>query len=101
MLRLLRDLTYFIFGLIEGLLVFRFVLKLFGASASAPVVEWIYETSQPLLSPFLAAFPAPKVSGFLVVEFSTLFAVFTYAFVGYIVQEILEAMASTSSRRRD
>lgn len=100
MSRILKEFATFVFGLIELLLVFRFVLKLFGASSQAKFVEWIYETTQPLLGPFLLAFPTPQISGNFVLEFTTLFAIFAYAFLGYIISEVLEIMDKNSQGRK-
>lgn len=97
MSKILRDLATFVFGLIEVLLSFRFILKLFGASSQATFVAWVYETTHPLLTPFLLAFPTPKMSGGFVLEFTTLFALFAYAFLGYVIQEILLIMAKSGS----
>lgn len=52
-----------LFGLIEGLLMLRVVLKLFGANAAAPFVHWLYGVTAPLLAPFSGAFPAPALEG--------------------------------------
>ncbi len=97
--KLLRDLTTFVFGLVEILLVFRFVLKLFAANPQAGFVRWIYETTEPLLAPFLLAFPTSSVRGGFTLEFTTLFAIFVYAFVGYLVQELLEVMDRQPSKK--
>jgi hypothetical protein len=42
-----------------------------------------------LLNPFVLAFPTPRVAGNFVLEFTTLFALFSYTFVGYAIQELL------------
>ena len=86
----LKDLAAFVIALIEILLIFRFVLKLLGASSNAGFVAWIYATTQPLLQPFLFAFPTPSVKGGFVLEFTTLFSIFAYAFIGYVIQELLK-----------
>lgn len=100
MSKILKDFATFVFGLIEILLVFRFILKLFGASNQAKFVAWIYETTQPLLGPFLMSFPTPQISGRFVLEFTTLFALFAYAFFGYVIGEFLEMMEKNSSGRK-
>jgi len=89
MLKLLKELAVFVFGLISVLLVFRFILKLMAANPASPFVTWIYDTTGPLLNPFELAFPTPKVTGGFILEFTTLFAIFTYTFIGYLVQELL------------
>lgn len=92
--RLLRDLSQIVIGLVEILLVSRFILKLFAANPQADFVAWIYETTQPLLAPFLLAFPTPTVRGGYTLEFTTLFALFVYAFLGYLIQEVLEMIST-------
>ena len=90
MLKLIKELAALTIGLVEVLLVFRFVLKLLSANPAAGFVAWIYENTFPLLKPFLFAFPTPSVRGGFTLEFTTLFAIFAYAFAGYIIQELLE-----------
>ena len=76
---------------IEGVIVLRIILKLMGASTVAPFVRWVYETSKPLLYPFEGMFPSSQVGGIpFTIEFSALFALFVYVFVGYLIQEVLE-----------
>jgi uncharacterized protein YggT (Ycf19 family) len=74
---------------IEGVIGLRILLKLMGASASAPFVYWVYETSKPLLYPFEGMFPSSHVAGVpFTIEFSALFALFVYIFIGYVFQEM-------------
>ena len=96
MSKILKELASFVFGLIDVLLIFRFLLKLMAANPESPFVSWIYETTTPLLNPFVLAFPTPKVTGNFVLEFTTLFAIFTYTFIGYLVQELLAVIAKNS-----
>lgn len=99
--KLLQDLITFIMALVEMLLVFRFVLKLLAANPQAGFVDWVYETTLPLLRPFLFAFPTPSVRGGFTLEFTTLFAIFTYAFAGYLIQELLEMIGPGRRSRKD
>lgn len=100
MFRLLKELANFIVGLIEVLLVFRFLLKFLSANPQSTIVSWVYDTTQPLLQPFLFAFPTPSIQGGFTLEFTTLFAMFAYAFVGYVIQEVLDIIDSHGHRRR-
>ena len=92
MTKLLKELLSLTMGLVEILLVFRFILKLLAANPNAGLVQWVYENSTPLLKPFLFIFPTPSVRGGFTLEFTTLFAVFAYAFIGYLIQEMLEIL---------
>jgi uncharacterized protein YggT (Ycf19 family) len=86
---------------VEGFLSLRIILKLFGASTSAPFVRWIYETSEPLLTPFIGMFPSPKLTGGFVIEFSALFALTFYAFISYLAIEILDTLIYYTHERHD
>ncbi|MCL4364367.1 YggT family protein [Patescibacteria group bacterium] len=73
----------------EGIVGTRILLKMMGASTSAPFVRWVYNTSRPLLSPFEGMFPSQTLRGPLTIEFSAIFALFAYMFLGYVIQEII------------
>lgn len=76
-------------GLIETLLGLRIVLKFLNASTISPFVNWIYETTDPLLKPFIGMFPSPEITNGFIIEFSSLFAITTYAIIGYLIAEIV------------
>ena len=95
----IAGLVSFVATLVEGLLALRILLKLFGASTGAPFVAWVYETTQPLLNPFSGMFPTPQISGGFVLEFSSIFALMVYAFIGYVIGQALETMAYYDARR--
>lgn len=99
--KLLKNFSVLIFSLVGVLLMFRFVLKFLGASSSAPFVAFIYENTQPLLEPFLFAFPAPSISGRYVIEFTTLFAMFVYAFISYLIEEVLNLFNRESTKNKN
>lgn len=91
--QLALHITYIVITIVEFLIGIRILLKLFGASASAEFVRWVYETTDPLLSPFVGMFPTPRLSGVFVLEFSALFALVVYALVGYLIQVVLSEIA--------
>lgn len=93
------NLVSFITNLIETLLGLRIFLRLFNASANAPFVRWIYETTDPLLSPFTGMFPSPKLTGGLLIEFSTLFAMIFYTVIGYLIVEAVEMLVHLSTKK--
>ena len=82
---------YALISFMEGVIGLRVILKLMGASTSAPFVQWVYETSKPLLYPFEGMFPSSHVGGVpFTIEFSALFALFAYVFIGYLFQEVMD-----------
>lgn len=70
---------YFIIGVIEILLLFRFIFKLSGADPMSGFVNFIYNVTNPLVSPY---------AGF-VFEPGTLMAMIVYAFLAWGIAKII------------
>src|ERR1051325_7842237 len=51
------DLIYLFFGVIDGLLLIRLVLKLLGANSCAGFTQWTYAVTDVLLAPFRNLLP--------------------------------------------
>ena len=69
--------VYYILGLLEVLLAFRFLLKLFAANPVAGFTDFIYTLSSPFAAPFLNVFRISRVEG-SVFEWTTLLAMAVY-----------------------
>ena len=69
--------VWYLLGLIEVLLLFRFALKLFGANPAAGFTYFIYGITYVFAAPFLNVFRMTQVSG-SVLEWTTLLAMFVY-----------------------
>ncbi len=79
------QLVYFLTVLVELLLAFRLLLRLFGASSGSVFVRFIYNVSYFLASPFFGAFNIRTNYGLAQLEVATLFAMLVYALVGYLL----------------
>ncbi len=75
--------------IIVSLLSLQIILKLFGASTAAPFVVWVYNTTRPILSPFQGMFPTPDIAPSLTIDFSAIFALIAYSFIGNTLVNIL------------
>jgi hypothetical protein len=71
------QIVWYILGLIEVLLAFRFVLKLLGANAAAGFTYFIYSATYIFAAPFLSVFRVSQVAG-NIFEWTTLLAMFVY-----------------------
>lgn len=71
------QIVWYILGLVEILLAFRFVLKLLAANGGAGFTSFIYDVTYIFAAPFLAVFHVTKVSG-SIIEYTTLLAMFVY-----------------------
>src|ERR1035437_2588140 len=71
------QIVWYILGIIEILLAFRFVLKLLAANGSAGFTQLIYGATYPFAQPFLAVFRISQVQG-SIFEWSTILAMIAY-----------------------
>lgn len=69
--------VWYIIGLLEAILAFRFILKLLGANPNAGFSNLIYSISYPFASPFLNVFKITKVEG-SVFEWTTILSMIVY-----------------------
>ena len=71
------QIAWYIFGVVEILLAFRFVLKLLGANPAAGFSHFIYSVTYIFAAPFLNVFRVSQVAG-SVFEWTTLLAMLVY-----------------------
>jgi hypothetical protein len=101
------QIVWYIFSTIEAILLFRFLLKIIGANASATFTEFIYNISAPLVAPFLYVVQSSSV-GEGIVEWSTLLALLAYWVITWaivrlfvIAKPISKEEARVQLRRQD
>jgi len=71
------QIVWYILGLLEIILAFRFVLKLLGANPAAGFSSFIYGITYPFAAPFLSVFKITDVNG-SVFEWTTVLAMLVY-----------------------
>ena len=79
--------VWYILGIIEALLAFRFLLKLLAANPNAGFSNFIYDVTYIFANPFLNVFKVARIEG-SVVEWTTLLAMFVYWIVAIAIVEI-------------
>jgi hypothetical protein len=82
------QIVWYILGLVEVLLAFRFVLKLLGANAGAGFTDLIYMLTAPLVAPFVAVFRVSRAEG-SIFEWTTILAVFVYYVIAWGIIKML------------
>jgi uncharacterized protein YggT (Ycf19 family) len=85
------EVTYLVFGIIEGLLAIRLVLKLLGANPLAGFTNFIYGVTDLFMAPFRNLLPA-VVSGSSVLETSGVIAIIVYALIGWVLARLVVIM---------
>lgn len=89
--------VWYVLGLVEVLLAFRFVLKLLGVNPTTGFSYFIYSVTHVFAFPFLAVFRVSQVAG-SIFEWTTLLAMFVYwaLAVGIINLFLMGRSVSTS-----
>lgn len=82
------QIVWYILGLVEVLLAFRFVLKLLGANAGAGFTSFIYTVTAPFAAPFVTVFKVSKAQG-SIFEWTTILAMFVYFVVAWGIIKML------------
>jgi len=88
--------VYLIFGLLEILLAFRFVLKLLGANPSTGFVDFVYSLSAIFVAPFTGIFNTSMSSGNVttsIFEPATLVAIAVYAVIAWGIVTLIKVIS--------
>jgi hypothetical protein len=83
----ISQLVYWVFGLVEALILIRFALKLLGANQNAGFAEFIYGVTYPLVLPFVGLFGTPQARG-SVLELHSIVALIMYAVVAWLLAKL-------------
>ena len=87
---------YFLLGILEILLAFRFVFKLAGANPTSGFVNFIYGLSRIFVSPFAGIFHTSLAQGSETTSFfepSTLIAIIVYALLAWGIVKLLSVLS--------
>lgn len=90
------QIVWYILGLLEALLVFRFVLKLLAANPAAGFTSFIYGSTKPLVAPFLNVFRVSKVEG-SIFEWTTLLAMLVIWLIAWGIIKLFFMSKSVST----
>ncbi len=90
------QIVWYIVGILEALLAFRFVLKLLGANSGAGFTSFIYNVTYPFAEPFLNVFSITRVQG-SVFEWTTLLAMVVYWLIGLAIIKLFVMSKSVST----
>ena len=97
------ELIYLVFGVIDGLLLIRLVLKLLRANQSAAFTQWVYNVTDFFLAPFRNLLPTIG-NNQSQLEMSVVVAVLVYALIGWVLARLIAILFFrnvTVARRSD
>lgn len=84
----LTQVIYWVFGLIEGLVAIRLILKALGANPAAGFSEFVYSITAPLVAPFVGLFSNPTYQN-TVLEVSSIVALIVYTLVAWLIARLV------------
>ena len=90
------QIVWYILGILEALLAFRFVLKLLAANPGAGFSSFIYGVSYPFATPFLNVFHVTRIEGSLF-EWTTLLAMLVYWLIAWGIINLFFMSKSVST----
>ena len=82
------QLVWLLFGILEGLIGLRFLLKLIGANPESPFADFIYGFTDLFLLPFSGLTGTPS-AGNMVLEISSLIAMAVYALLAWGLERLI------------
>lgn len=83
------QIVWYLLGLVEVLLAFRFVLRLLGANPEAGFTSFVYGVTYIFATPFLSVFRVTKVVAGSYFEWTTLLAMFVYWVIAFGIVKLL------------
>jgi uncharacterized protein YggT (Ycf19 family) len=86
------ELTYLVFGIIDGLLLIRLLLKLLGANPLAGFSTFIYGITDFFMGPFRNLLPTVGSGSGAVFEMSVVIAIMVYALIGWALVRLITIM---------
>lgn len=88
------QIIWYILGVVEVLLAFRFVLRFLGANPDTGFTSFIYNLSAPFALPFRGVIRATQV-GNSTIEWSTLIAMIVYLIIAYGLVKLFQLIKPT------
>ena len=90
------QIVWYVLGVLEVLLAFRFALKLLGANPAAGFSNFVYSLSYPFTLPFSTVFGTANVSS-SIFEWTTILAMVVYWLVAFGLIKILTMSKSVTT----
>jgi len=98
----LTKVVYYILGILEVVLAFRFIFKILGANSESTFVSIIYNISGALLAPFSGIFRTSVTKGIenkSVLEPATIIAMIVCALIAYGVVKLIKIYETPKDKR--
>lgn len=95
-----EQIVWFVVGVVDALLIIRFLLKLLGASLASGFVRFMYDLTAVLVAPFHGIFNT-VASGRSVLEPESVVAIAIYTLIGWGLAVLIRLMTTRNRVTRD
>jgi uncharacterized protein YggT (Ycf19 family) len=85
------QIVWLLFGILEGLIALRILLKLIAANPNSPIAALIYGFTGLFLYPFSGLTSTPSAGG-MVLELSSILAMIIYALVAWVIVKMINVI---------
>ena len=83
------QLIWLMFGILEGLIALRIMLRLFAANPANPFAVLVYRITDAFLWPFTGLVPDFGLLSGMVFELSSIIAMLVYALIGWVIVKLV------------
>ncbi|MDP3836676.1 MAG: YggT family protein [bacterium] len=90
--------VWYLVGILEALLLFRFLLKIFAANPNAGFTSFVYGATSIFVFPFNTVFQTTSVTPGSVFEWTTLLAMLVYWLIGLAIIRLFLMGRTVSTR---
>jgi len=94
-MRILFKLLYIAVTFAEAIVIFRIVMSLIGANQANSFVNWVYSTSEILISPFKGITADEVYIDKLRIELTPIISLVFYTIIGFILSELSKTLKKT------
>lgn len=92
----ISQLLWLMAGIVDGLLVFRFILKLVAADPGSGFANFVYSLTNVLVAPFGGIISLPPAQNGSIIDFAALFAILVYTVVAVVVIQLLRILFASA-----
>lgn len=101
---LLFDVTEFLSGIVlwftQGILFLRFFFRMFNANPDQSLVEWVYSTSESIMTPFTNIFPNVELAEGFIFETNVLFAMISYSLIFMLIFALIDFLQRLAKKTK-
>lgn len=98
---ILKSIIDYFVVIVEFILGLRILFLLLNANPNAAFVNWVYKTSNTILSPFRGIFTPQSISRGHILDITALFAMLMYALFGFLLDSLINLIPEHKKSKKN